>query len=110
MTHSERRRPFEFSHNTKKEALERAHNVCEGCGKPGTKAKLEVDHLIPVFFALKYPLFAQEVIKSLANARVLCQECHSKRMHYEESEIMLLAYGVMNRFIEQEKNKNGSQV
>lgn len=100
---SEHRKPYEFDRKTKLEALERSGNVCEGCGKPGSKTRLEADHLVPVYFAIKYPIFAIEVIRSLANLRILCPDCHKKRMHYEESEIMLLAWGVMQRYLEQIK-------
>jgi 5-methylcytosine-specific restriction endonuclease McrA len=92
-----------FSEETKRLAKERAGNVCEGCGKPGSKTRLEVDHLIPIWFAQHYPMFAPAVINSLANSRILCPDCHSKRMHYEVDEILMLAHGVMARYVEEIK-------
>jgi 5-methylcytosine-specific restriction endonuclease McrA len=101
--HNEHRDPYKFEYETKQKAKERCKNLCEGCGK--NNASLEADHIIPIYFAIEYPVFAQAVIKSLANIRMLCHECHTKRMHYNEDEILLLAYAVLARFIEQEKKK-----
>jgi 5-methylcytosine-specific restriction endonuclease McrA len=107
MNHADRRRPFEFSYETKKEALLRSP-VCEGCGKPESKDEpLHADHVIPIWFAIKYPVFALEVINSLANCRILCKKCHEKRNHYDTTEILSLAHIVVIRFVELERAANG---
>lgn len=114
MAYKEKRLPYEFDYETKCEALRRCP-VCEGCGCPGTKDNpLQIDHIIPIFFALKYPVFALEAIKSTANARVLCKRCHEKRNHYDTTEILALAPVVITRFVEElrreenERKKNQS--
>lgn len=96
MSYAEKRQPFEFTAQTKQEALQRSP-VCEACGNP---KNLHIDHILPVFFALKYPVFAIELIKSLANARVLCKSCHSKRNHYDTTEILSYVPVVVTRYVE----------
>lgn len=109
MSYAESRAPYEFSTETKREAWQR-QKVCESCGRPHTKENpLHADHIIPVWFGLKYNVFSLEVLKSLSNLRILCRECHSRRAHYDETEIMALASIVMIRFIEQERNNAQSE-
>lgn len=79
-----RRKRYEFDNQTKYEAKKRAGFRCEICGKP---TNLEVHHRIAIWFARDYmPQLAASVIKSLANAEVLCSDCH-KQIHdnYRES-------------------------
>ncbi len=106
MSYQERRQPYEFSYEVKKEAYEK-QPVCEACGRPQSKdVRLQADHIIPVWFSLKYPVFAIPIINSLANLRILCPDCHSKRNHYDTTEILSLVPVVVTRFVEQEKLKN----
>lgn len=108
MSYAESRIPYEFSADTKKEAWSR-QKVCEGCGAPHTKDNpLQADHIIPIWWGLKYNVFALEVIRSLSNLRILCRDCHSKRSHYDETEIMALANVVMIRFVEEERTRNAN--
>lgn len=106
MSYNEVRRPYEFSYEVKKQAYEK-QPVCEGCGHPQTESvRLHADHIIPVWFAIKYPVFATACINSIANLRILCPECHSRRNHYDTTEILALAQVVMIRFVEHERLKN----
>ena len=91
----EYRRPFEFSKETKKEALRRAENKCDHCGQE-TK-ELSIHHLISIWWAIETKCLAVEVIKSVANASALCKDCHNDlhtrdtRSFYEEVAPMVLA-------------------
>lgn len=76
---------YEFSRSVKREAKERAGWKCEQCGTKGTKQnRLEVDHKVAIWFAHKYQFLAPAVIQHIANAQVLCQECHEEK-HRKES-------------------------
>jgi 5-methylcytosine-specific restriction endonuclease McrA len=91
----EYRRPYEFSNQTKQEALSRAENKCDHCGKE-TK-DLSIHHLVSIWFAIETKCLATEAIKSLSNAAALCRECHQglhtrdTRAFYEEVAPMVLA-------------------
>lgn len=92
------REPYEFSGSVKKYALERAGWKCEECGKSKKDAQyLEIHHIVPIWWAIKYPVLAQIVIKSTANARALCQKCHKARHeqrteYLEETERLVFSY------------------
>ena len=102
MSYADTRKPYEFSPQTKQEALLRSP-VCERCGNPHN---LNFDHIIPCWFAINFPVFATEIIKSLANCRILCTECHKKRGHYDSTEILSLAPVVITRFVESIRNES----
>lgn len=102
MSYADTRKPYEFSPQTKQEALLRSP-VCEACGCPDN---LHADHILPVFFACKYPVFALEIIRSLANCRILCANCHKKRNHYDTTEILSLVPVVVTRYVESIRNEN----
>ena len=77
------RQGYEFDFGVKKYALERANYRCEVCGTKGTrKNRLEVHHKIAIWVAKQYPFIAPVVIKHIANAQVLCHDCHVK--HHQE--------------------------
>lgn len=85
MHHKERRRPYEFPPEVKKEALEKAGYACEQCGRQDNRTeKLQADHRVAIWFARESKSLAVEVIKSIANCQILCQTCHSEK-HKEES-------------------------
>jgi len=72
---------YEFSKETKLEALNRAGWCCERCGiyKEETfEGYLEIHHVVGISLAIHYyPELAPVLISSLANARVLCEKCHT---------------------------------
>lgn len=84
---SERRskRPanFEFSKQTKIEALKRANFTCEECGKKKyecTPQFLEIHHIVGIAIAIQYhPELSHAMISSLKNCSCLCVSCHKKR-------------------------------
>lgn len=67
------RRGYEFSNETKELARKKARYCCERCGKEG---RTEVHHRIPIYIAKQYPELSQAMISSLANAEILCSDCH----------------------------------
>lgn len=81
------RTPMEFTDQTKLEALKRADFKCEDCGRTkaqlredGEKGYFEIHHRLPIYIiASEFPELSLSVIKSLANAEVLCQKCHAER-------------------------------
>lgn len=94
----EYRRPFEFSDGVRREALERAKNKCDHCGRKANKLeRFNVHHIIAIWWALETHCLAPEVIKSICNASVLCATCHAEthrqesRAFYEEVAPMVLA-------------------
>lgn len=88
MTERNRRKAYEFTKKTKLEAINRSQCRCERCDKSIHKdsIRLEVHHRVPVFVAKMYPQFSLSVIKSLANAEVLCSSCHQAE-HREKTDI-----------------------
>lgn len=79
------RKQYEFDFSTKQEALEKAGYRCEWCEAQDSRTnRLEVDHAIAIWFARENPALTVEVIKSIANATVLCHECHADK-HLQES-------------------------
>ena len=85
MTHSKDRLPYEFDRETKIAALERAQYKCEKCGKSDDRTdRLQIHHLIAIWFCKETGSLGLEVIKSLANTQVLCCSCHSE-VHSQES-------------------------
>ena len=84
MNHTERRAPFQFDYQTKKEALDRAL-VCEICGEPERPHdRFELNHKVAIWFALENPCLAVEVLKSIANLQVCHHSCHVE-YHRNES-------------------------
>lgn len=84
MTYAEKRQPYEFSAQTKQEALNRSP-VCEACGNPGSyEDTLILHHKIAIWFALENPCLAIGVLRSIANAQILHRSCHRK-IHLQES-------------------------
>ena len=81
---SKGREGYEFNLGLKKYALERANYRCEMCGRKGTRQNpLEVHHRVAIWFAKQYPFIAPAVITHIANAQVLCHECHTQ--HHQEA-------------------------
>lgn len=78
-----RPREYEFTPETKILALKRANFRCEDCGVPKHKSKdgyLEIHHVLAVMAAVNYyPNIPHVIIASLANAMVLCKDCHQAR-------------------------------
>lgn len=70
------RKELEFSARTKQEGLVRAGFRCERCGKKQAEKPLECHHILPIMLARFYPELSPAILRSLANLRVLCQECH----------------------------------
>ncbi len=97
MSRNPDRNPYEFSQQIKEEALSRSNLRCEGCGRSAKRRELQIHHIIPVWFAIQYPLFSIPLITSIANTKVLCLECHKQTMHYNEDEILMLAWIVLNK-------------
>jgi len=85
------RKPFEFTKQTKTEALRRAGFSCESCGvsKRETKEKyFEIHHQIAIGWYLKnkeqFYFVSHAFISSLENAMCLCVDCHTD-LHRNES-------------------------
>lgn len=89
------RQPYEFSEETKRDALKRSENRCEECGVHEADEQLYIHHILSCFIAKHRPELSPEMIRSLANARVLCSKHHREADRYNESltenEIMVIA-------------------
>lgn len=74
MSRESYRKHYEFDRNTRYEAYRRAQGQCEICG---TSDGLECHHILGVWYAVNFhPEISAVVIKSLANAQIVCQSCH----------------------------------
>jgi len=85
------RAAYEFSKETILEALRRSDFCCEECGKHKSQTPehfLEAHHRIGIYYFVKhhreFPDITREIMRSLANCSVLCNECHT-RIHAQES-------------------------
>jgi len=97
-----RPREYEFTPETKILALKRANWRCEDCRVPKHMARdgyLEIHHMLAIAIAITdYPFLAPAVISSLANARVLCKDCHQKadnNMRFDHPEMAHALIAVM---------------
>lgn len=99
MANSRSREPYNFDFHTKHERLSTVKN-CEICGKPPTRDDpFEADHIVAIWFAIENPCLAAEVIKSVANMRIVHRSCHrdlhlneSRRTYTEMAPIVLQRY------------------
>jgi len=84
------RKYYKFNKETKEAAIERAAYKCECCGLEFNKEdsqKAEVHHLLPIWIILNhYPRMSANLIRSLANAVVLCHDCHCL-LHQQEKNL-----------------------
>ena len=78
------REGYNFPYEIKKEAFERSGYRCEVCGAQDDETnRLEVDHTIAIWFARETNCLSAEVIKSIANATVLCHQHHREKHSHE---------------------------
>lgn len=63
-------------------AFRKSGGCCEQCG---SKERLEVDHILAIWYAEQYfPQLASWVLKSAQNAQVLCHSCHTEKHRHED--------------------------
>lgn len=76
-----RPKDYEFTEQIKGAALYRAGYKCEDCGvEKASDRRLNVHHKLGIAYALRYyPSVPPTLIRSLANAEVLCDQCHLKK-------------------------------
>jgi 5-methylcytosine-specific restriction endonuclease McrA len=102
MRKGDNRTPYEFSLETKREALARHDYKCVDCGAEDDRTnRLQLDHEIAIWFARENPALTVEVIRSIANCVPRCARCHSEK-HKRESRKMYqeLAPVVLQRYLE----------
>jgi 5-methylcytosine-specific restriction endonuclease McrA len=81
---TEYRNRYEFTKSTYSYALEKSKYICSECGEKKKRSELEVHHRVAIWFACQNPVLIPDVIRHIANAEVLCLECHQQK-HREES-------------------------
>ena len=85
-----RKKSYFFKHETKELAIKKAKYKCECCGSKFNEndcQKAELHHLLPIWAIYKNcPEMSAEIIRSLANAVVLCHDCHSL-LHKKEKKL-----------------------
>lgn len=97
---------MEFNLGVKEYAKERAGYRCAICGGLETPDDpLQVDHIIPIYFAQLYPFLSATVISHIANARPVHTSCHAQRNHYDEISIMEEVPKVIERYVEIERKR-----
>lgn len=100
------RRPadYEFSPQTKLEALRRANWKCEICGVPKQSARdgyLEIHHKLAIAVAIQYyPSLGHTIISSLANAQVLCKDCHQQEDNRMRFNHPMIAAGLLGMLVD----------
>ena len=68
-------------------ALRKSGGGCERCG---SKEQIEINHILPIWFAAEYfPQIASWALKSAQNAEALCHKCHVE-YHRENDEIKFM--------------------
>lgn len=85
-----------FQPDIREKAKEKAGYRCERCGKRLDKEFLEVHHLVAIWATIKLNL-PVEFVTGLANAQVLCHDCHTEKHKREPSikEYMILAQSLL---------------
>jgi 5-methylcytosine-specific restriction endonuclease McrA len=69
------REAYNFHTHQKKERISHLHGKCEECGQ---KTNLEAHHLISVYIARRNPVLIPNLISSMENMMMLCEDCHHK--------------------------------
>lgn len=101
MTHSRSRAEYEFDRETKLAALEKHEYRCEKCGAADERTnRLHADHIVAIWFVRETGCLGTEVIKSICNCQILCQDCHTAK-HKAESRAYYaeLAPVVLQRYL-----------
>lgn len=76
----------EFPSSVIEYAFRKSGGSCERCG---SKERIEVHHILPIWFAAEYfPQLAKHALISAENAQCVCHSCHVKihRPDADESE------------------------
>ena len=77
-----KRHGYEFSYQTKLDALKRDSFTCQNCHKHKQEVEppyLEIHHIVPIWFVVRYlPEMSAIYFHSIDNAVCLCKECHLK--------------------------------
>ena len=95
------RKPYEFTKQTKIDALRRDNWSCAECGKHKKnteKGYLEIHHVLEIWFVIKYlPHISPTVVASLENAKCLCSSCHNKEHQKKKryKEMISIAQGLL---------------
>lgn len=106
-----KRKPYEFSDETKLKALYRDEWACVNCGtkKEDTPEHfLEIHHILEIWFVVKYlPQLAPAVVNSLENSLCLCVSCHNKEheKRKDKLELMAIAQGLLAIYEQKQEEK-----
>lgn len=99
-----RPREYEFTPDTKIDALKRSGFKCELCGVPKHEARdgyLEIHHKLAIAAAINYyPSLAPALIRSIANAQVLCKDCHQQEDNRMRFNHPMIAAGLLGMLVE----------
>lgn len=88
----------EFPASVIEYAFRKSGGCCEQCG---SKERLEVHHILPIWFAAEYfPQLASYALISAQNARLLCHQCHTEKHKpgKDDSEFTLQAFYLLSLF------------
>ncbi len=93
MTKNRVKSDCDFSKWTKEHALERSDHKCEKCG---SAENLQVHHILGIWLALNNcPEITKEMIKSLANAEVVCAKCHEHEDQLSQQNYAIYAQALL---------------
>lgn len=104
------RTPYEFSPETKLEALRRTDFCCADCGTPKRETErgyLEIHHRIPIWaFHYNPELFVgvtADILTSVENARPLCHPCHREKDRLQLETYARIAQAILGGLMEQKE-------
>lgn len=84
-TRNEPRANRRFTDQTKQEKFEIAGGKCELCNKQLPFELATFHHVVSLSYAFHYfPHLTDEILKSIANCQMLCQQCH-EYIHKQDS-------------------------
>lgn len=84
-TQRHHRRNKEFPTLVKREAYKRAEACCELCNTQLSLKKAHFHHILSLSYAFHYyPDIPDEILKSVENCQVLCEQCHTD-LHQRDS-------------------------
>ena len=76
LNYLERKGGYRFPDSVKETALEYAQFRCERCN---SVVELEIHHILPIWFFLELvPQVFLPLVNTIANAEVLCSQCHNE--------------------------------
>ena len=101
------RKEYEFTGQTKREALEAQNYRCDGCGTEDKRTgRLQAHHVVAIWFAREMGI-SSLLIKSLENCVCLCQKCHTERhLQEDRTQYAIIAQALLGVDVNPDESKD----